>query len=586
MVCAITEDRLNRIKHYYGFPCRAIEKVLEYCGITSADVDIFALSTHSVFYPTHAHHFRDELDGSLLPAAPERGLWGFLRKGGVRAAAERVIRDNAEALAQKKAKRMEEVRANWGEFAPRHWVMQEDFLREVGLLDERIAHYYVHHHRAHAASAYRLAGFEDACVISIDGKGDGVSAAIFRGEQSGDLALLRTSKKEDSLGSFYQAITEALGFIPADGEYKTMGLAALGDPDGGPNPFAGTVRVVDGVLRSKIAWEFRDYNKHNPERRVANPLSSVSHADEYRKVLDRMPREQFAYFAQEHFQENMLAFARDALQVTGKDRIAAAGGVMLNVKANGLIRSSLAPREFFVFPDSSDSGLAIGAALEALHQAGALAHGRRLETPYLGHDHSEESLDEFVARARGRRALAVREAEHEALAGALLAGRVIGTFRGRMEIGPRALGNRSVLADSRSVAVKDRINALLKGREWFVPFAPVVLDSDAHLYWEGSIDYPYMTFAVRASDYAKRTVPAVVHVDGTMRPQVVRHDTNPWLHELLRRFKAQSGVGVLINTSFNRHGLPMVGAPEDALDHLLNGWVDALLIGRWYVERG
>ena len=153
-------------------------------------------------------------------------------------------------------------------------------------------------------------------------------------------------------------------------------------------------------------------------------------------------------------------------------------------------------------------------------------------------------------------------------------------------MGPRALGNRSVLADPRSDVTKDRINLLLKGREWFVPFAPAVLEEDAGLYWQGATNYRYMTFAVKASDYAKEHVPAVVHVDGTMRPEVVTQDFNQWLYEVLQEFKARTGVGVLINTSFNRHGLPIVGAPADALEHLVNGWIDGLSIGQWYVERG
>jgi carbamoyltransferase len=164
-------------------------------------------------------------------------------------------------------------------------------------------------------------------------------------------------------------------------------------------------------------------------------------------------------------------------------------------------------------------------------------------------------------------------------------GKVIGTFQGRMEMGPRALGNRSVLADPRSLEMKDKINAILKGREWFVPFAPMVLAEDAHLYWEGAVEYRYMTFAVKASEYAARTVPAVVHFDGTMRPQVVSQDFNPWAYEVLQQFKKITGVGLLLNTSFNRHGLPIVGAPADALEHLVNDWVDGLSMGRWYIER-
>jgi carbamoyltransferase len=154
-----------------------------------------------------------------------------------------------------------------------------------------------------------------------------------------------------------------------------------------------------------------------------------------------------------------------------------------------------------------------------------------------------------------------------------------------MEAGPRALGNRSVLADPRHASVKDRINGLLKGREPFVPFAPIVMEEDAALYWSGPIDYRHMTFAVEASGYAQKKVPAVVHVDGTMRPQVMGVRDNPLLHSLLGSFRKLAGVGVILNTSFNRHGLPIVCSPEDALYHLRQGWVDSLWMGPWRVLR-
>jgi carbamoyltransferase len=189
-----------------------------------------------------------------------------------------------------------------------------------------------------------------------------------------------------------------------------------------------------------------------------------------------------------------------------------------------------------------------------------------------------------LERWRLQHPLIVEEVSPADVAGKVERGAIIGTFQGRPECGPRALGNRSVIADPRRIEVKDRINLLLKGREPFVPFAPSVLEEDAHLYWDGPIDYPFMTFAVRATDYARKAVPAVVHVDGTLRPQVINEQRNAGYAALLRAFKQLTGVGVLLNTSFNRHGHPIVGSPDDALLHLVNGWVEGVWIGRWYVE--
>jgi carbamoyltransferase len=188
-----------------------------------------------------------------------------------------------------------------------------------------------------------------------------------------------------------------------------------------------------------------------------------------------------------------------------------------------------------------------------------------------------------LARWRSQHPLVIGEVTPADVAARVESGAIIGTFQGRLECGPRALGNRSVIADPRRTDVKNRINLLLKGREPFVPFAPSLLEEDAHLYWDGPIDYPFMTFAVRASDYARQAVPAVVHVDGTLRPQVVSEQRSAGYTALLRAFKQLTGVGVLLNTSFNRHGHPIVGSPDDALQHLVNGWVEGIWIDRWYV---
>jgi carbamoyltransferase len=574
ILCAIQEERITRIKHYYGFPCRALEMALKTCGLTADDIDILAFSSQKIFYPEYTNHI--SIDAS-----------GRQSSSGDRTSSPKNL--NIKLLREKDKKCLMGIEGRMKEFAERHYSTKRAYLYELGLMNPHIRHYYIAHHRAHASSAFRLSGLKEACVITIDGKGDGLSATIYKGHSDGRMELLRSSCEENSLGLFYQAVTEALGFIPVDSEYKTMGLAALGYDNGGKNPFGSVVHVEDGVFKSSLHWTFRSYNKFNPDKRVPNPLGSVVETEVFKKLLGDMPREQFAYFAQRHCEENMLAYFRDAMRITGCNKIVCAGGVMLNVKANALIRDILKPSHFFVFPDASDSGLAAGAAMEALYQEGMLKKPARFYNPYMGHGFSDEEIYSEVMNYREKHGISLTNGGREnskIVVDHLLQGKVIGTFQRRMEMGPRALGNRSVLADARSEKIKNRINLLLKGREPFVPFAPVILEEDANLYWDGPTDYRYMTFTVKASDYAKRTVPAVVHVDGSMRPQVVSQDFNPWLYGVLREYKKRTGVGALLNTSFNRHGLPIVGSPVDALDHLIRGWVDGLIIGQWYVERG
>ncbi|MFO1126683.1 MAG: carbamoyltransferase C-terminal domain-containing protein, partial [Methylocystis sp.] len=326
----------------------------------------------------------------------------------------------------------------------------------------------------------------------------------------------------------------------------------------------------------------RCYNRANPDRRLPNPMNSVVQSVAYARHLEYMRPEDVAYEAQAHFEENMLAYVRDAMTISGCRSLAAAGGGFLNVKANQRIVDTLRPDRFFVFPDAADSGNAAGAALMALHLEGVRPPLVRLPTPYFGNDADLESVESLLLASSD---LGVTRCGPSDIARALAEGEVIGTFQGRMEAGPRALGNRSVLADPRHASIKDRINGLLKGREPFVPFAPIVMEEEASRYWSGPTDYRYMTFAVAANEYAREKIPAVVHVDGTMRPQVMAAGDNPLIHALLCAFRDLTGVGVLLNTSFNRHGLPIVGSPEDALFHLRQGWVDSLWIGPWRVLR-
>lgn len=562
---ALAEERVSGIKHHCGFPHQALDVLLRTCGVGSDDIDSIAFATNRVLYPGHKNVQVIQASGNAPVVS-----W----KSRIRNAIARV-HPKAPPLSLGK----------WDAFPGRHWSHYEQYLANLGFMDKRIRHYYIAHHRAHASSAFRLSGFADACVLTLDGTGNGLSGTISRGYSDGRLELLRKSGERDSVGSFYQAITEALGFIPVDGEYKTMGLAAFGKADEGNNPFHDMVRVQDGRLISRIQWQMRVYNEKYPEKKFPNPLPSVAQADEFATLLDTISREQFSAYAQAHFEDVMLSYAKDGMRITGSRNLAVAGGVMLNVKANALIRDRLQPEQHFVFPDSGDSGLAAGAAMEALYQAGALHGQAHLEHMYLGHEYSSQNLATELDKFSKIHQLRIRDADVDFLVDKILTGKVIGTFQGRLEMGPRALGNRSVLADPRHVEVRDHINAILKGREWFVPFAPSVLDEDAHKLWEGQTQYPYMTFAVRATEYAKKTVPAVVHIDGTMRPQVVSEHSNPWFYKVLKEFKKRTGIGVLLNTSFNRHGLPIVGTPADAVHHLVNGWVEGLSIGSWYVER-
>ena len=239
----------------------------------------------------------------------EKRAGSFQPKGiGFRQTHSRTLtaRDRLPA-AERLVKLREKVRRTWNEFAVRHWCEHVDFMADIGLLREEVAHYHVAHHRAHAASAFHLSGLtEPAAILTCDGKGDGLSATVYRGDPDGGLNYLRGSAANDSVGLFYQAVTEALGFVPVDGEYKTMGLAAFGQVLDRANPFDGIVSVRDGILASSRTWTSANYNERHPERKVNNPLSSVAQADEFQRLLARFSDRDLAYFAQAHLEEVLL----------------------------------------------------------------------------------------------------------------------------------------------------------------------------------------------------------------------------------------------------------------------------------------
>ncbi|MFC1644296.1 carbamoyltransferase C-terminal domain-containing protein, partial [Candidatus Omnitrophota bacterium] len=267
----------------------------------------------------------------------------------------------------------------------------------------------------------------------------------------------------------------------------------------------------------------------------------------------------------------------------GIKNVCAAGGVFLNVKGNKLIREKAGISSLFVYPDSGDAGLSVGAALELYYEISKQYVKIDLKHTYFGTEYSNDQIETELKRHDIKYSF-FDDIEKET-AKLISEGHVIGWFQGRMEMGPRALGDRSVIADSRNNEIKERINAHLKKREWFVPFAPSVIDEDAARFVKGlKEEAPFMLMAYDAEEETKPLIPAVVHVDGTLRPQIVKKEINPRYWKLINEFKKITGIGVVVNTSFNRHRLPIVESPKDAVEHLLNGHIEKLVIGNYLVE--
>jgi carbamoyltransferase len=435
------------------------------------------------------------------------------------------------------------------------------FLRSAlpGLDPERVC--FVPHHVAHAASAYLAAPFDEACVLVVDGRGE--CASHLEGvARDGVLAVTASQRLPHSLGLLYEAATEHLGFQRASDEYKVMALASSGRP-----------RFAD-VLRSAVRLEPEgftvdpiDWEALVPARGREEPLRE-DHADLAASVQTRL-------------EELLVAIAsRLHRRCGGGSRLAMAGGVALNCVANARIAAEGPFSEIFVQPAAGDAGTALGAALYVARQL-----GERIEpmsTAALGRDCDEAAVASLLTGAG---------VPHErppdlvaAVAGLLADDAVVGWFQGRSEFGPRALGHRSLLADPRRAENLDRLNAI-KGREPFRPVAPVVLAERAAEIFEGALPSAYMLFTHRVRESWRSRIPAVVHVDGSARVQTVDAGREPLLAALLRAFGERTGVPVLVNTSFNNGGRPMVDDARDALECFASSPIDALAIGPFLLRR-
>jgi carbamoyltransferase len=434
------------------------------------------------------------------------------------------------------------------------------FLSALGLDPEKVR--FVAHHVAHAASAHLAAPWSSSAVLVVDGRGERASHLAGHGRADGSLEVLATQRLPHSLGLLYEELTEHLGFRRSSDEYKVMAMASYGRPRR-LGAFRELVRA-DGD--GGFTVEPVDWNAFAPRLRDGDEWTDV-HADLARSVQERL-------------EEVLLDLARWLHLQTGEPCLTMAGGVALNCVANSRIWR-LGPFDaVWVQPASGDSGTALGAALRVARDLG----DRVLAMPGadLGRSWGEDELEAWLQTAR----IAYERPSDvaEAVADVLAEDGVVAWFQGASEYGPRALGRRSLLADPRKVANVERLNDV-KGREQFRPVAPMVLDERAAELFDGPLPSPYMLFTHRVRDGWRERIPAVVHVDGTARIQTVSDTRDPLMAAVLRAFERRTGVPVVVNTSLNTAGRPMVDDPRDALECFGSAPVDALALGPFLVRR-
>jgi len=438
------------------------------------------------------------------------------------------------------------------------------------------------HYVAHAASVYRLSAFDDSLIMSADVSGDSVSTFIAHGKGK-EIVPLCTIKRPNSLGLFYSMITQHLGFFRDNDEYKVMGLASYGKNE------------VD--LSSLLKWgngsyEF-NYKDFMKEVGPQSPFPSKQEAIFSQKLIDLLgkprlasePIEQrhkdLAYSAQKMLERCVCDLLTYYHEKTGSRRVSIAGGVGLNCVMNHRIRSLTWVDDIIIQPASSDAGSSIGAAVEILAEAGIDLEP--LKHVYLGPSFTDEEIEASL-KSYGLKGEWVDDPSAYA-AEQIADGKIIAWFQGRMEFGPRALGNRSILANPQDPDMKEKLNATIKFREDFRPFAPAVLEERAADCFEDGCSAPYMTMTFDVRDDWKKRLASITHIDGTARIQTVSKATNPLFHRLISAFEEITGIPVVINTSLNVKGQPICLAPRDAIWTFFGSGIDRLVMGHWVLKK-
>lgn len=566
VVAAAEQERFSRVKHDPGLPEDAVAACLEAAGVTARQLD------HVVFYEK--------------PLAVAARFLAAKQREGPRSARS-FLRDAPTVFG---TNLMVGYRV-------------AKMLRRLGAANPPALEF-VEHHLSHAASAFYPSPYRHAAIVTVDGIGEWATATIGHGNQH-RLTLLEEMRYPDSVGLVYSFVTAFCGFRPNDDEYKVMGLAPYGEPRY-LDALAEIAEVCgDGSVRvdaRKVAWYApRGLRRKDVERRFDGPARAAG-AELTQREAD------LAASVQRFAEHAVLSMANRAHELTGETSLCMAGGVALNCVANGKVLRDGPIERLWVQPAAGDAGGAVGAALAYWHLE--LGRGREADERsdgmsggFLGPEVPADGIRSAVETAELPHVVVDDEDELAATVAARIdAGDIVGWFRGRMEFGPRALGHRSLLADPRSPTVRARLNAVTKGREEFRPFAPAVLADAAADWFELEGESPYMlvvapvraermldvgdepeTLAERA-EVARSEIPACTHVDGSARIQTVDAATNPTLHRLIAAFRDRTGCPMLVNTSFNRAGEPIVTTVEQAIASARAGHVDLLVVGNTLIE--
>ncbi len=558
VVAAAEEERFRRVKHWVGFPSLAVCYCLSEGGVTLGDLDLIAVNSNP----------RANLRRKLRFAVRQR--------------------PNLALILDRINNRL------------RRTSVSEELERTLPGQTCRASIHSIEHHIAHLASAFYASPFTDAMLVSVDGFGDFASAAWGYGDARGIHVESRVLFPH-SLGIFYQAMTQFLGFPNYGDEYKVMGLASFGKPR--------YLREMEEILRLSRDGGFAlnlAYFRHHREKisyqwsggapgvgalyssALAGLLGPPRSPDE---ALTQRHRD-LASSVQAWYEEAFFNLLSDAARRFPRVNLGLSGGCAMNSVANGKIKRRMGFKAVYIPAAAGDAGGALGAALQVAWTSGCRGREGQMDHAYWGPSFSDGEIGDLLDTRRmqlqGRRLhvelVAVEEDLCRETARAIAAGLVVGWFQGRMEWGPRALGNRSIVCDPRRGDIKDLLNAKIKRRESFRPFAPSVLREAVGEWFEEDVDVPFMSEVFSIREDKRALIPAVTHVDGSGRVQTVHRQTNPLYYRLIECFRDITGIPMVLNTSFNENE-PIVCLPQEALDCFLRTDMDCLVLGHWRVSR-
>lgn len=537
---SISEERINRIKNWYGAPIESINKFLDKNKIKISEIDCIA--THGLATKKRIINFKlyskkiDLIKKSLLKNSEKKYLIRQIN-----------LRKKKEIIALKRASKIIQD-------------LKFIYKKKIFIFD---------HHECHAASAAYFSGWNESLVMTADGWGDGYSSKLFSFKH-GKLHLLRSSSLLDSLGYLYGSITKLLGFIPHRHEGKILGLAAYG------NPFAAYKEISDMMSFDPKKKNFISH----PENGLYLPLFENKNL---KILLKKYKKEDIAAAVQNKLESLVMDYISSVKQ--RKFKLALAGGIFSNVKLNQKICRLETVKKIFIFPNMGDGGLSVGAAA-LCHSKFKKLQSKKMVNAYLGFQYSNNEIREKLNKSKLKY---IEEKNLEKLvAEELSKGKIIGIFQGRSEFGPRALGNRSILACAKKISINNLLNKKL-GRTEFMPFAPITLDDYAKKMYNNFTKVKdavsFMTTTLECSTKMKLISPGAVHIDGTARPQFVSKKTNEKIYKILKIYNKITGVPSLINTSFNMHEEPIVENPKDAIKTFLRSKIDFLYIGNFLVKK-